>query len=40
MTQQGAEARVQLHVLPDQGHMLYFDVWDQVVDWVNDVMSE
>ncbi|KAG2444182.1 hypothetical protein HYH02_009120 [Chlamydomonas schloesseri] len=33
------EERVQLHVLPDQGHMLYFEVWDRVVAWVDDVMS-
>ncbi|KAG2436888.1 hypothetical protein HXX76_006407 [Chlamydomonas incerta] len=34
-----ADERVRVHVLPDQGHMLYFDVWDQVVAWVDQCMS-
>ncbi|GIL48002.1 hypothetical protein Vafri_4719 [Volvox africanus] len=31
--QMGPKARV--HVVPEQGHLLYFDVWHEVVDWLN-----
>ncbi|EFJ48492.1 hypothetical protein VOLCADRAFT_117537 [Volvox carteri f. nagariensis] len=32
----GPMARVK--VIPEQGHMLYFDLWQEVVDWVNDIL--
>eukprot|EP00198_Chlamydomonas_reinhardtii_P003860 XP_001693196.1 predicted protein [Chlamydomonas reinhardtii] len=37
--QGGQDRGCTLHVLPDQGHMLYFDVWGQVVAWVDECLA-